>query len=522
MKKLSTYSAALALALMAGGAAAQIVGVMEGGNGGGAGQGQQAPLPGVAIPLFLAAPGVEPAADIPQEYDHSQSITLNAAALRKAVPGRQFLISPEPGVIDQWTVESVTEPRMDQGGYRIVRMSMANDPTAYAAFCTYEDATAMTMQIASRKVTYRLQYLGNDAYHVWKLDPANTPNEGDVHGALPDFPPRVVGPDDDDWRPEGGYTPRDAGGCGEVNQVMDIMIVYTGDARDAIGGTTAMRAECALAVDHANTAYIGSAMSTRMRLVYCDFVSYTESGDQDIDLPRLRSTNDGFMDGVHTIRDTVNADMVALVNNTGSGLGYCPGGAPTYASSPFNTCRWTRVAATFTLAHECGHNQGAGHDVANGGACGPSYGVGHLFGPSGDGWCTVMAYPTSSNPRVLRFSNPNVTYNGYATGVAIGAANEAFNARVIIDNDNTIENFESTRYDIYVDFGFNGFPIEAGTAAFPYNTTAEGVAAIDTPNVGAGESPTLYMTTGSQNYIGTISKVMNIIPCGGPVTIGTP
>jgi hypothetical protein len=518
MKKTCTLSAALALALLAGGAAAQIVGVMGGGNGQGP---QQAPLPGLATPLFLAAPGVEPAANMPPEYDHSQSITLNAAALRAAVPGRQFLISPEPGVVDQWFVESVSEPNMDQGGYRIVRMSMANDPTAYAAFCTYQDATAMTMQIASRKVTYRLQYLGNDAYHVWKLDPENTPNEGDVHGALPDFPPRIISEDDDDWRPEEPpYAPRDAGACGGTSRVLDIMIVYTGQARDAIGGTTAMRAECALAVDHANTAYIGSAMSTRMRLVYCDFVSYTESGDQDIDLPRLRSTNDGFMDGVHTIRDTVNADMVALVNDTGSGLGYCPGGAPTYANSPFNTCKWTRVAATFTLAHECGHNQGAGHDVANGGACGPSYGVGHLFGPSGDGWCTVMAYPTSSNPRVLRFSNPNINYNGYATGVAIGSPGEAFNARVIIDNDNTIEAFEATRYDIYVNFAWGG--LEFGLASFPYNTVAEGVANIDTPNVGAGESPTLYITSGAQNYIGTISKVMNIIPCGGAVTIGTP
>lgn len=511
MKTACTITA-LALALSAGMARAQIVGVMDRPN-----QGQAAPAPGLAIPLFQDA-AIEPALP-PAEFDHARSITLNAEALRAAVPGRQFQVSPEPGVVDQWYVESVSQP---SDTVRIVRCRMANDPTAYAAFCTYEDATAMTMQVTSRKVTYRLQFAGNGVYHVWKLDPASTPNEAQALPSLPE-PPRFIGPDDDDWIPDtGGYAPRDAGACGGASRVLDIMIVYTTQARDAIGGTSAMRAECALAVDHANTAYQDSSMSTRMRLVYCNEIAYTESGDQDTDLPRLRSTNDGYMDSVHTTRDTVNADMVSLVNDTGSGLGYCPGGAPTYASSPFNTCKWTRVAATFTLAHECGHNQGGGHDVANGGACGPSYGVGHLFGPVSDGWCTVLAYPTSTHPRVLHFSNPNITHNGYATGVAIGASGEAFNARVITDNDNTIEGFETTRYDIYVDFGYSGFPAEIGTPTFPYNTFAEGVTNIDTPNTGSGESPTLYLTAGSQNYTGTVTKVMNIIPCGGAVTIGTP
>ena len=103
------------------------------------------------------------------------------------------------------------------------------------------------------------------------------------------------------------------------------------------------------------------------------------------------------------------------------------------------------------------------------------------------------------------------------TGQPIGSANEAFNVQVLINNDNTIEAFELTRYDIYVDFAFGG--IELGTAGNPYNTVAEGVAALDTPNTGAGENPTLYLDAGTQTYHATISKVMTIIPCGGPVTI---
>jgi hypothetical protein len=464
--------------------------------------------------LFLPAPEAL-AAPSPGEFRHAQSLKLDVAALGAMKPGRLVEIETE-GVKDRWVVSSISEPNAD---YRLVRLKHETDPAGYAVFCTYQDATALTMQIPSRQKLYRLHFAGGDIYHLWRFDLDNAPREARPLTAIPEMP-LERGPLDDDWRPDepGGYTQRDAGACGGTSRVLDIMIVYTVQARDAIGGTTAMRAECALAVDHANTAYQASAMSTRMRLVYCNEIAYTESGDQDIDLPRLRSTNDGFMDSVHTTRDTVNADMVALVNDTGSGLGYCPGGAPTYAGSPFNTCKWTRVAATFTLAHETGHNLGAGHDVANDGACGPSYGVGHLFGPVGNGWCTVMAYPTGSNPRVLQFSNPNITYNGYATGVAIGAPGEAFNARVIIDNDNTVEGFEGTRYDIYVNFSYVG--IEVGLPAFPYNTLSEGITNIDTPNTGAGENPTMYITTGSTSYTGTISKVMNIIPCSGPVTIG--
>jgi|GEM_PF-6656184 hypothetical protein len=510
--KTACMTAALALALGAGLARAQVVV-----GGPGPEQANVAPLaPAVAVPLFLDA-AVEPA-EPASEFDHARSITLNAAALHNAAPGKQLLISPEPGVVDQWYVESVSQPT---DLIRIVRCRMADDPTAYAAFCTYEDATAMTMQIASRGATYRLQFAGNGVYHVWKLNFDKTPNESEPLPS-PVEPPRFIGPDDDDWIPDGtGYAPRDGGGCGGGNPVLDIMIVYTAQARTAIGGTSAMRAECALAVDHANTAFRNSAMATRMRLVYCNEVAYTETGNQDTDLSRLRGTSDGFMDGIHSIRDDVNADMVSLVNDTGSGLGYCPGGTPTYAGSPFNTCKWTRVAATFTLAHECGHNLGGGHDVANGGACGPSYGVGRLFGPASAGWCTVLAYPTGTHPRVLYYSNPNVSFNGYATGVPIGQSGEAYNARVITDNDNTVESFETTRYDIYVNFTYGGF-IEIGTPAFPYNTFVEGVTNIDTPNVGAGELPTLYVSGGQQNYTGTVSKAMTIVPCGGAITIGTP
>ncbi len=465
--------------------------------------------------LFAEDATIPAPASIPTEMIQVKSILLDQAALSRLRVGNSAILSPENDA-EEWIVDSVSNPNPDT---RIVRLRHATDPTGYCAFLTYQDATAMTLHMPSRKQTYRLHFVGGGQYHIWRVNRDALEMEGSPL-QVGEEPVRITPPDDIPLPPP-GYDDRDAGACGGTSRVLDILIVYTAETRDAAGGTTAIRAEAALAVDHFNTAAIGSSMSTRMRLVYCNLIDYIEANDQDIDLPRLRATADGFMDDVHTTRSSVNADMVELIVNSGSGLGYCPGGAPTYTGSPFNTGAWWRIAATFTTAHECGHNLGAGHDAAVEPPCGPAYGAGWRWtGNDANGYCSVVAYPTSFYERILRYSNPNINYQGVATG----HATQGFNVQVIINNDNTVEAFEATRYDIYVNFAWGG--VEAGTAAFPYDTMAEGVANIDVPNTGASEDSTpsvvavaMSWTAGTQTYQTTISKAMTIIPCGGEVTL---
>lgn len=503
MKTIKPGASLMALVLLAGTASAQ--------------QAAPAPvdppegLPPAAI-LFHDDATIAPPAWVPEGLMQVKSVFLDAAGLRRLVPGQEVLLAPDAAPAESWYVDSVARPAEN---VRIVRCRHSTDPTGYAVFVTYDDATAMSLQVASRKDRYRLQFAGNDQYHLWKTDPVTLPPEAMPMAPAPE-PPRELDPTDDDYVPP-GYEERNPGGCNGGNRVLDIYMPYTNGARDAIGGDSAMRAECALAVDHANTAYINSSMSTRMRLVRADVVTYTESGDQETDLNRLTNTSDGWIDQIPVNRDSVNADLVEMVINDGTGIGWCPGGAPSYNNG--NSCgAWWRIAATYTTAHETGHNLGGGHNVADGGACGPSYGVGwRFFGTDNNGYCTVIAYPTATYERVLHYSNPNVNYQGTPTGVAIGLPNEAHNQRVLTDNDNTMEGFELTRYDIYVDFSWGG--IEIGTASLPFNTVAEGVTNIDTPNTGAGENPTLYIESGTQAYHATISKAMTIIPCGGSVTI---
>ena len=69
-----------------------------------------------------------------------------------------------------------------------------------------------------------------------------------------------------------------------------------------------------------------------------------------------------------------------------------------------------------------GHNMGCDHDAAYATNGVFKYSYGYCFYP----YKSVMAYCTSTETRVSHFSNPNVSYDGIATG-----AEDANNARSI-------------------------------------------------------------------------------------------
>ena len=78
------------------------------------------------------------------------------------------------------------------------------------------------------------------------------------------------------------------------------------------GGASAMQSLVDLAVAATNTAYGNSSVTQRIRLVYAGEIAYTEAGISS-DLSRLAGTADGYMDTVHTLRNTYGADVVTLV-----------------------------------------------------------------------------------------------------------------------------------------------------------------------------------------------------------------
>ena len=215
-----------------------------------------------------------------------------------------------------------------------------------------------------------------------------------------------------------------------------------------------MEALITLGVDSANQAYSNSQIAMQLRLVRMAEVAYTESGNMNTDLTRLRNTADGIMDQVHQLRDQHKADLVALIVDNGGnscGIAYVMANGPSagFASYAFSVTARDCIANN-TLAHELGHNMGDAHDRATGGTGVYPYSYGYR--DEVGKFRTIMAYacPTVSCPRVKYFSNPRLLYNGRPLGIdhTVNPANSADNARSMNDVRHIVAAWRAATTDV--------------------------------------------------------------------------
>ncbi len=200
---------------------------------------------------------------------------------------------------------------------------------------------------------------------------------------------------------------------------VDVMVVWTPQARAGAGGSAQIQSTIQAAVDITNTAYANSGVDVRLRLVHTQEVAYNDSGNSSTDLTFVRT--DSTIQG---LRNTHGADLVSMIveSNGACGIGYVqrnPG--PSFA--PYGVQVTTRSCAVGNLsfAHEFGHNQGCEHDPANGTT--PSnasypFSFGHFHSGA---YRTVMSYSsecTGGCARAPYFSNPSVSHQGLSTGIA--------------------------------------------------------------------------------------------------------
>ena len=206
---------------------------------------------------------------------------------------------------------------------------------------------------------------------------------------------------------------------------VDVAVVYTPAARDALGGAAAVAALVDMRIAETNQALAASGVRHRLRVVERSEVAYNETGDAVVDVVRLTRPSDGHLDEVHALRNRVGADLVSLMVGASDSCEIAGGLA--FAV--------TRQGCGFS--HSLGHLLGLRHDRYDvhgeaRGAAHPGYGYVNQSGLTAGAaparrWRTVMAEPSQCSaanvvcPTVLRFSNPRQTHNGDPVGVPYGA-----------------------------------------------------------------------------------------------------
>ncbi len=213
--------------------------------------------------------------------------------------------------------------------------------------------------------------------------------------------------------PRPDQSPANGGGL-----LVDVMVVYTPSSRMAVGSTAAIEALIESYFTYTNTAYEQSGVLHRFRLVHSQEVQYVESGNSITDLNRLRDPDDGFMDEVHPLRDTWGADLVSLINTSGSaGVAF----QMLELSRAFESSAFSAIGADtgplnpgLVFAHEAGHNMGCTHNNEPGGGTGIfCYSFGYRT--PDEQWRTIMS--SSPGTFVDLFSSPELEIDGQPLGI---------------------------------------------------------------------------------------------------------
>ncbi len=279
---------------------------------------------------------------------------------------------------------------------------------------------------------YQIRSRGNGLHEVREIDSSQFPPDSDP---IPVYSPPTQG--------DAPVANADDG------SVIDVLVVYSDDARVQAGGTTAMETEIDLAETLTNTSYTNSGVDHTINIVGKTEVAYNETGfsfTQALnDVTGTSATQD--LSAVRTQRDTLGADLVVfLVKGDGSFCGLA--WLMTTVSSTFETNGFSVTAegscatTNFTFGHEIGHNSGARHDrTADPTDNSPfTFNHGHIL--SGNSFRTIMALSTGT--RIQFWSNPAVSSSGIPTGIAEGNALAADNQKTLDQTALTISNFRAS------------------------------------------------------------------------------
>lgn len=486
---------------------------------------------GSPVAAFAPAGAVPKSAlPLPPQAVESRPVIARIDSLAGLAAGDKIALDPFTGLVLTGTVELLSTRSRQRF---VLKGTLDEDPLGSFVIAVEVDAVAGLIDAPGLGLRARIDHLVDGLHAISRVDPrkyGRCSNE--------DSEPTSSVPQEEPLSQEAAEAAEalaltkasgqdDKAACAAGQPVFDVLIAYTTMVRQAAGGTNATLAQIQQAITLANDGFANSQINARYRLVHAVEVSYNEVGTFVQHLDRITNPSDGVLDNLHTLRNDYKADYVQLwVTDNDPDAN----GRPTIcgrancdiaASEAFSLVDWTCVS-NFSVHHEMGHNQGCAHNRADAGSgCNEdSYSYGwRWFDSSSKGWRTIMAYDNSANDytRINYFSNPNVTFGGNATGVAVGNANEAYNAKTISDRRSTFEGHRISGMDVWVQFGYSG--TERGTFSQPFNTIAEGHSAIIVSPT-ASETPVLHVKAGTTTEKPTLNKPLILEACGGTVRIG--
>lgn len=299
-----------------------------------------------------------------------------------------------------------------------------DDPTATFVFVLSEKNDVSGFIISST-LNYQIEPLTNGIHALVEIDATKYAPEG--------APIKVGTNEREKSKATNTYSTSDE---------IDVLVAYTSKAKTKSGNiSNLINGSAALA----NGSFSNSSISATVNIVKKIEVNYVESGSFATDLNALRSTTDGEMDIIHTIREQEGADLVVLIVGSGDACGIAYN--PSSFSTAFSVVEYSCAGNGLTFAHEIGHNLGAAHDVPN--AIVSAYPYGH--GYKDFNWRTIMASNLLPENRINYWSNPDIDFViPYQGSVPMGTVADEDNARVWDERKSTVSNFNPKKPEVSI------------------------------------------------------------------------
>lgn len=341
---------------------------------------------------------------------------------------------------------------VDVNGTLSVRSKLADYSYGYCVISTFNGQSFMIVEVPEKDELYLSKY-DHQAHQNYLLqidkskqkelkegapltapndDPSNNKQDNDIRKDSSDLKTNINDPINNENFSKGPVILQDE----NKQETIAILIVYTPAAASwSRDNETNINNTIGLIMARSQLALDNSSTLLTLQLVHSEQVNYNELNNGG-DLDNLTQSGDGFMDNVHSLRNTYCADLVVLLENMdfAGGQGWILSSTEGDPERAFSVNRVQQSSWGYTVIHEIGHNLGCGHHKLQKTQPGPglfSYSAGWRWTGTDNGkYCSIMTYWTGEefndgidHRTVLYFSNPGIQYQGVSTGDATNGDN---------------------------------------------------------------------------------------------------